>query len=103
MQLPANALAGMGVSLRVAPSRELLRKAVRRAGGSRSGGQPQAIYRRPGRSPTGRRRRPGEVDRVVLVVARENPTDATRMGRRDRCADVGWPWCQPQEDAAADA
>jgi putative transposase len=39
----------------------------------------QAIYRRPGRPPAGQRRPLDQVDRVVLAVARTNPTDGTRM------------------------
>jgi putative transposase len=39
----------------------------------------QAIYRRPKRPPTGQRRSLDAVDRVVLGVARANPTDGTRM------------------------
>lgn len=39
----------------------------------------QAIYRRPTRPPKGERRPLDEVDRAVLEVARENPTDGTRM------------------------
>jgi putative transposase len=70
----------MGVTLRVARSRELVAQGrpaalvARVAGISR-----QAIYRRPARPPKGQRRRLDDVDRVVLDVARENPTDGTRM------------------------
>ncbi len=40
----------------------------------------QAIYRTPKRRPTMARRPPaGRVDRLVVEVARENPTDGTRM------------------------
>jgi putative transposase len=39
----------------------------------------QAIYRRPKRPPAGQRRPLDRVDRVVLAVARANPTDGTRM------------------------
>jgi putative transposase len=39
----------------------------------------QAIYRRPRRAPAGQRRRLDRIDRVVLAVARSNPTDGTRM------------------------
>ena len=66
--------------MRVARLRELVaqgRPAVivaRVAGISR-----QAIYRRPSRPPKGQRRQLDDVDRVVLDVARENPTDGTRM------------------------
>jgi putative transposase len=70
----------MGVSVRVARSRELVAQGrpaaivARVAGISR-----QAIYRRPRRPPGGQRRRLEKVDRVVLEVARSNPTDGTRM------------------------
>jgi len=70
----------MGVSLRVARSRELVAQGrpaalvARVAGISR-----QAIYRRPKRPPQGQRRPLDDVDRVVLEVARDNPTDGTRM------------------------
>ncbi len=70
----------MGVSVRVARSRELVAHGrpaalvARVAGISR-----QAIYRRPKRPPKGQRRPLDEVDRTVLRVARENPTDGTRM------------------------
>jgi hypothetical protein len=50
------------------------RRRARVAGISR-----QAIYRRPKRAPAGQRRPPDATDRVVLDVARENPTDGTRM------------------------
>ena len=39
----------------------------------------QAIYRRPARPPTGQRRALDAIDRIVLDVARSNPTDGTRM------------------------
>ena len=39
----------------------------------------QAIYRRPRRPPTGQRRRLDTVDRAVLDVAAQNPTDGSRM------------------------
>lgn len=73
-------LAGMGVSMRVARSRELVAQGrpaalvARVAGISR-----QAIYRRPRRPPKGQRRPLDAVDREVLRVARANPTDGTRM------------------------
>ena len=65
---------------RVARSRELVAQGhpaalvARVAGISR-----QAIYRRPKRPPPGQRRPLDQTDRVVLEVARENPTDGTRM------------------------
>ena len=68
------------MSQRVARSRELVAQGrpaalvARVAGISR-----QAIYRRPKRAPRGVRRPLDAVDRVVLGVARENPTDGTRM------------------------
>jgi putative transposase len=68
------------VSERVARSRELVAQGrpaglvARVAGISR-----QAIYRRPKRPPKGQRRRLDRIDRVVLDVARANPTDGTRM------------------------
>ncbi|HWT22160.1 MAG TPA: IS3 family transposase, partial [Solirubrobacteraceae bacterium] len=39
----------------------------------------QAIYRRPKRPPSGHRRRVDAVDRVVLDVAAQSPTDGSRM------------------------
>jgi putative transposase len=68
------------VSVRVARSRELVAQGrspslvARVAGISR-----QAIYRRPARPPTGQRRALDATDRIVLDVARSNPTDGTRM------------------------
>jgi putative transposase len=70
----------MGVTLRVARSRELVAQGrpaalvARVAGISR-----QSIYRRPKRPPKGQRRPLDDVDRAVLQVARDNPTDGTRM------------------------
>ncbi len=66
--------------MRVARSRELVAQGrpaalvARVAGISR-----QAIYRRPVRPPQGQRRPLDDADRVVLQVARGNPTDGTRM------------------------
>ena len=66
--------------MRVARSRELVARGrpatvvATVAGISR-----QAIYRRPERPPKGQRRPLAAVDREVLRVARENPTDGTRM------------------------
>jgi putative transposase len=68
------------VSERVARSRELVAQGrspslvARVAGISR-----QAIYRVAKRPPKGQRRPLDAVDRAVLSVARENPTDGTRM------------------------
>ena len=65
---------------RVARSRELVAQGrpaalvARVAGISR-----QAIYRRPKRPSPGQRRPLDQTDRVVLEVARSNPTDGTRM------------------------
>jgi putative transposase len=66
--------------MRVARSRELVAQGrpaalvARVAGISR-----QSIYRRPRRPPKGQRRPLTAADREVLRVARENPTDGTRM------------------------
>ena len=68
------------MSVRVARSRELVAQGrpaalvARVAGISR-----QAIYRRPARPPKGQRRALDATDRVVLDIARANPTDGTRM------------------------
>jgi hypothetical protein len=68
------------VSVRVARSRELVAQGrspslvARVAGISR-----QAIYRRPARPPKGQRRALDAADRIVLDIARANPTDGTRM------------------------
>jgi putative transposase len=68
------------VSERVARSRELVAQGrpaalvARVAGISR-----QAIYRRPARPPKARRRPLSATDRVVLEIARGNPTDGSRM------------------------
>jgi len=65
---------------RVARSRQLVAQGrspslvARVAGVSR-----QALYRRPARPPKGHRRALDEVDVGVLAVAREHPTDGTRM------------------------
>jgi len=68
------------VRQRVPRSRELVAQGrptalvARVAGISR-----QAIYRRPARPPKGQRRPLDATDRVVLDIARANPTDGTRM------------------------
>ena len=68
------------MSQRVARSRELVAQGrpaalvARVAGISR-----QAIYRRPARPPKGQRRALDATDRVVLDIARANPTGGTRM------------------------
>lgn len=70
----------MGVRQRVARSRELVAAGrppavvARVAGISR-----QALYRKRKRPPRGQRRPLDHVDRRVLAVARDNPTDGTRM------------------------
>jgi putative transposase len=70
----------MGVSVRVARCRELVAQGrpatvvARVAGISR-----QALYRRPNRPPKRHRRWLDATDRVVLDIARANPTDGTRM------------------------
>jgi len=70
----------MGVTERVARSRELVAEGrcpsvvARVAGISR-----QALYRRSSRPPKGHRRPLSDDDRVILDVARENPTDGSRM------------------------
>ena len=66
--------------MRVARSRELVAQGRPAAVVARVAGiSRQAIYRRPRRPPTGQRRPLDQVDRVVLEVARANPTDGTRM------------------------
>jgi putative transposase len=70
----------MAVSMRVARSRELVAQGRPAAVVARVAGiSRQAMYRRPVRPPKGQRRPLDDVDRVVLEVARENPTDGTRM------------------------
>jgi putative transposase len=70
----------MGVSVRVARSRELVALGRPAAVVAKVAGiSRQVIYRRPARVPKGQRRPLSDVDRVVLDVARENPTDGTRM------------------------
>ena len=65
---------------RVARSRELVARGRPAAVVARVAGiSRQAIYRRPKRPPGGQRRALDATDRVVLDVARENPTDGTRM------------------------
>ena len=78
--------------MRVARSRELVAQGrpaalvARVAGISR-----QAIYRRPKRPPAGQRRPLSATDRAVLVVARGNPTDGTRMVAALAGRDLGRP------------
>ena len=66
--------------MRVARSRELVAQGRPAAVVARVAGiSRQAIYRRAKRPPRGQRRPLGATDRVVLEVARANPTDGTRM------------------------
>lgn len=66
--------------MRVARSRELVAQGRPAAVVARVAGiSRQAIYRRPTCPPKGQRRPLDAVDEVVLDVARENPTDGTRM------------------------
>jgi putative transposase len=66
--------------MRVARSRELVAQGRPAAVVARVAGiSRQAIYRRPKRPPKGQRRPLDDVDRTVLEVARENPTDGSRM------------------------
>jgi putative transposase len=66
--------------MRVARSRELVAQGRPAAVVARVAGiSRQAIYRRPARPPKGHRRRLDQTDAIVLQVARENPTDGTRM------------------------
>lgn len=66
--------------MRVARSRELVAQGRPAAMVARVAGiSRQAIYRKPKRPPKGQRRPLDDVDRAVLDVARENPTDGTRM------------------------
>jgi putative transposase len=80
------------VSVRVARSRELVAQGrpaalvARVAGISR-----QAIYRRPKRPPKGHRRALSRSDEAILGVARENPTDGTRMVAALAARDLGAP------------
>ena len=70
----------MGVRVRVARSRELVAQGRPAAVVARVAGiSRQAIYRRPKRPPKGQRRALDDIDRKVLEVARENPTDGSRM------------------------
>jgi putative transposase len=65
---------------RVSRSRELVAQGRPAAVVARVAGiSRQAIYRRPARPPTGQRRTLEATDRVVLDIARANPTDGTRM------------------------
>jgi putative transposase len=82
----------MGVSQRVARSRELVaqgRPAALVAGVA--GISRQAIYRRPKRPPKGQRRPLDDVDAAVLDVARENPTAGSRMVAAITAGQLGAP------------
>ena len=66
--------------MRVARSRELVAAGRPAAVVARVAGiSRQALYRRPRRPPKGHRRPLDQVDKVVLDVAGDNPTDGTRM------------------------
>ena len=66
--------------MRVARSRELVAQGRPAAVVARVAGiSRQAIYRRPRRPPKGQRRALSRADEVILGVAREHPTDGTRM------------------------
>jgi putative transposase len=66
--------------MRVALSRELVAHGRHAAVVARVAGiSRRAISRRPKRPPAGHRRPLDHVDRIVLAVARANPTDGTRM------------------------
>ena len=51
----------------------------------------QAIYRRPAQPPKGQRRSLSRADEAILGVARENPTDGTRMVAALASRDLGRP------------
>ena len=66
--------------MRVARSRELVAAGRPAAVVARVAGiSRQALYRRPRRPPKGHHRPLDDVDKVVLDVATDNPTDGTRM------------------------
>ena len=78
--------------MRVARSRELVAAGRPAAVVARVAGiSRQAIYRRPTRPPRGQRRPLDDVDKAVLEVARENPTDGTRMVAALAGRDLGGP------------
>jgi hypothetical protein len=80
VEVAGELLRGLGVRVRVARSRELVAQGRSAAVVARVAQvSRQAIYRRPERPPRGQRRPLGATDRVVLEVARVNPTDATRI------------------------
>ncbi len=87
--------------MRVARSRELVAQGRPAAVVARVAGiSRQAIYRRPTRPPKGHRRPLDAVDRVVLDVAGENPTDGTRMVAA-LASRPGQPQASPAVDARA--
>jgi putative transposase len=76
--------------MRVARSRELVAQGRPAAVVARVAAiSRQAIYRRLKRPPVGQRRPLGEVDRKVLEVARENPTDGSRMVAALTAGEIG--------------
>jgi len=78
------------VTERVARSRELVAAGRPAAVVARVAGiSRQAIYRRPARPPAGQRRPLDRVDIGILAVARENPTDGTRMVAALASRDLG--------------
>jgi putative transposase len=80
------------VRQRVARSRELVAQGRPAAVVARAAGiSRQAIYRRPRRPPRGHHRPRDQVDRVVLAVARANPTDGTRMVAALASRELGGP------------
>jgi putative transposase len=80
------------VRQRVARSRELVAQGRPAAVVARAAGiSRQSIYRRPKRPPAGRRRPLSSTDRIVLDVARGNPTDGTRIVTALAGRDLGRP------------
>ena len=78
--------------MRVARSRELVAQGRPAAVVARVAGiSRQAIYRRPARPPKGQRRSLSRSDEAILGVARENPTDGTRMVAALASRDLGRP------------
>jgi putative transposase len=80
------------VSVRVARSRELVARGRPAAVVARVAQiSRQAIYRRPARPPAGQRRPLSREDEAILGVAREHPTDGTRMVAALASRDLGRP------------
>jgi len=78
--------------VRVARSRELVAQGRPAAVVARVAGiSRQAIYRRPVRPPKGHRRALSRSDEAILGVAREHPTDGTRMVAALASRDLGAP------------